>query len=316
MYYNRVVRFLTREKVPERPRTRAYTQRGGQPEVASFRWQIIKGVLRLFGIAALIAATYYLTRLAPVTLVGVSVVGGETISHEMVREQVRGELEGTYFRIVPRAFAYLYPHDRIVEVLEKNERMHNTAVERVSRTELAVTFDEYIPHALWCPDGTPDTRCYFMSADGFAFEEAPPLHGGTFVRHISEGATEVSRGTAIESGKLKSVDAFIARVEEELVFRIASVVYTKAGDIQFFINGGGMILVSGTDDLMESLTNVISVFSSSEFKHIEPGNFKYIDVRFAPKIFVNEELTPVSTTTASTTDVVIEAPTSTKKLPE
>jgi hypothetical protein len=52
---------------------------------------------------------------------------------------------------------------------------------------------------------------------------------------------------------------------------------------------------------------------SEEYRHLKPGNFQYVDVRFDTKVFVNEHIAPLVSTTATSTGVVS---TTTENLPE
>ena len=181
----------------------------------TFKKQLFFGVLRLVGIVVFFVFVYHVTRLSAVTLEEVTVAGGETISHDEIRNRVTDELQGTYFLIIPKRFVVLYPHDRIIAVLEKIPRVHNIEIKRTSLTAIDVTFEEYIPHALWCMSLSEDQTCYFMTDDGYAFAPAPRLNGGTLTRHNIEGMTEISEGTVIDPETLHAIDVFIERVEKE-----------------------------------------------------------------------------------------------------
>ncbi len=282
-----------------RPRGRRDTQH-------TFVWQIVRGVLRLVAIAAVLALLWYLTRLPFFTITDVVVSGGETIAHEEVRAQMLQELQGTYFLIVPKQFTYLYPKDRMREVLSKNARMHDIALTRTDRHTLSVSFKEYVPYALWCGYSASTSPCYFVTEGGYAFAEAPALQGGALPRHVLEGVDEMQVGDMHTEKSLVEIDAFMRRASEELGLRIASILHKKNGDIEFGINGGGAIFVSGKKDLTVAFKNLTSVLASDEFTHIEPGNFKYIDVRFENKVFVNEKLVAESTTTEEVLEALPE----------
>lgn len=278
-------------------------------DVPNFKRQIFWGIFRLVLIVLVGVLMWHVTRLPFFTITEVQISGGETISHDDARALLFNELQGAYFHIIPKHFSYLYPHDRMIDVLKKNPRMHNIVVERTNRTTIAVSFDEYIPYALWCTDASEVPLCYFLTADGYAFAEAPALVGGTLVRHTVEGLGEIDEGAVIDASVLKNIDAFIARAESELGFRITSLRHTKDGDVQLFVNGGGMITIAKGKDFTETFENVKSVMASKDFSHIEPGNFNYIDARFSNKIFVNEEMTPpelMSTTTQEATTTLPE----------
>lgn len=271
-----------------------------RPPERSFRRQIIFGVCSLVFLTLVSGLVYYVTRIPFFTIQDITVTGGETISHEDVRYAVSQELIGSYFLLVPKSFSYTFPKDRIQEVLDGVERIYNVHVERTSRTALSVTFDEYDPFALWCTADIEHPNCYFLDEKGYAFAPAPDLQGGTLVRHVIERLTEPKEDRVIEQKDLERIHAFIQRLEVELSLRVTTVVHKQNTDFEFVVNGGGMILVAG--DTLESVAfdNLKSVLSSQEFKHIEPGNFKYIDVRFDNKVFVNEKIydEPASTTEA------------------
>jgi hypothetical protein len=272
------------------------------PEEVSFKRHIVRGLLSVCVLVILLYGAYYITRLQTFTITEVTVEGGETISHDEVRAQVENELVGNYFALVPKRFSYLYPHDRILEVLTKIPRIHNVEVVLQDRTSIHVTFLEYIPHALWCVYEREDTPCYFITGDGYAFAEAPSLHGGALTRHSIEGLDEIKAGVVIDPAKLSEIDTFIKKIETELGLRVTSIVHKKNTDLEFLVNGGGTILVSSGKDFQTTFENLKSVLSSKEFEHIEPGNFKYVDVRFDNKVFVNEDFsTPGASSTATST---------------
>ena len=271
--------------------------RGRRDTQHSFVWQIMRGVLRLFAIGVVLGLTWYITRFPFFTITEVTVSGGETISHEEIRAHVRSELQGAYFLIVPKQFTYLYPKERVNEVLLKNPRIHDIVLSRADRHTIDVSFKEYVPYALWCGYGASTSPCYFVTEGGFAFAPAPTMQGGALPRHILEGVDELQVGDMHTEKSLPEIDAFMQRASEELNLRIASVLHKKNGDIEFSINGGGVIFVTGKKDLNAAFDNLTSVLASDEFAHIEPGNFKYIDVRFENKVFVNEKIAEESTTT-------------------
>ncbi len=266
-------------------------------KVPNFRRQIFLGFFWLVIVILIITAIWYVTRLSFLSIHIIDVSGGETISHEEVRAHLQDELNGTYYLIIPKRFSYLYPHGRMMEVLEENSRLYNVHVERESLTTLRVSFEEYVPHALWCVKKELNLPCYFLTKNGFAFAPAPLLIGGTLVRHENQSASEIHKETVIETNQLEEIDSFIKRSESELGFRITSLVYTKDGDIQFMINGGGMIMIAKGKDFNETFENVKTVLASKEFSHVTAGNFNYIDARFGNKIYVHEEMQSGSSTT-------------------
>lgn len=262
------------------------------------------GVLRnvLYGVGTIIAIVLlgygirYVTHQESLTLETITVEGGETISHDLVRSKVEGVLKGDYFYIIPYHFAYLYPHRAITEAVNQIPRITNVVVRRISRKELSITFDEYMPSALWCrfKDTPPD--CYFINDAGYAFAKAPLLEGGVLVRHYASGEEEFHEGEVISPAILNSMNIFLNLLNDKIQFRVTDVVHTKDGDIEFYINGGGRVLVSETMNATETFDTLVTILTAKEFTHIKPGNFNYIDLRFGKKVFVNEQLETSTTT--------------------
>lgn len=261
-----------------------------------FWWYCIRGCITLVGVSCILALIYYGTRIQAVQLETILVEGGETVDHEIIRGKVEDLLTGTYLLLIPKRFAFLYPHDRIVEVLSTIPRIHDVTVVRVSPQKLMVRFEEYMPHALLCNSQEGTEPCYFIDTTGYAFEEAPVLLGGTLVRHIQEDLTQIAVGRQIDETALARIDALSQRIETELFFRVREIHYKKNGDIEFYISGGGALYTTADADFDEAFTKIKTILGSKEFGHLEPGNFKYIDVRFDTKIFVNESMGTTSST--------------------
>ncbi len=246
------------------------------------------------------AGIWYGTRLSFFTISTVTVEGGETISHEEIKTVVLNELRGNYFLLIPHTFSYLYPHDEILTKLMNVSRIHDIDIVRTDHNTINVTFSEYTPYALWCNSIEEDKRCFFINDQGYAFTEAPDLHGGVFVRHSVEGKTELGQGQIFTGELIPLVHIFIERLNSELKLRVTDVVHSKDSDITLYVNGGGKILLSEQKDFDETFKNLVSLLEAKEFDHLEPGNFNYIDLRFGNKIFVNEEKETIATSTDET----------------
>jgi cell division septal protein FtsQ len=193
-------------------------------------------------------------------------------------------------KLIPYTFSFLYPKDHIANAITSLPRVKDVHVKRNKR-DISVEFTEYTPFALWCLPHTENSECYFLDETGYAFAPGPQLQGGALARHVREGETELKRGQAFDEGAFSRTHALLARLLHELGLRVTDVLYTEDGDMKLTVNGGGELMLladAGTYD--DAFENLISVLGSEEFRHIEPGNFKYIDLRFGNKVFVNEKL--------------------------
>jgi len=273
----------------------------------SLVWQFVYGGVVMLIVVLLGYGVWYVTRLPTFTLSGVVVSGGETVSDDEVTNVVETELEGTYMLLIPKKFTYLFPKENILEKLNEISRVHNISLEKANRNTLAVSFEEYIPYALWCTDAQTDSSCEFLSASGYAFTKAPPLRGGAFVRHFVEGRVPETGVQLFEESDMERMEALMDGFELELDLRTLAITHTSAGDETYHLSGGGELFVSLQQSAQTTFDNLRSLLESPEYKHVGPGNFQYIDLRFGNRVFINEEVKDdtvleVSTSTASTTE--------------
>lgn len=253
-------------------------------------------VLLLVGMGV---GAWYLTRLPALTIAQVEVHGGVTVDTVALRERIEQVLDARYFFFVPKRFVYTYPHDALVALLEAEPRVARASMMREERT-LSVRVVEHVPIALWCADPGARAGCVFLAEDGEAFDVAPYLAGVVLRRYVTEErAPEV--GVAFASSTfLADTEAFAEALAREHGMRAGSVTRTQAGDVRYRIVGGGEVVVAANAAVEEVFANLDSILGSAEFKHLEPGNFAYIDLRFGNKVFVKESLATTSTSTALT----------------
>lgn len=274
--------------------------------------QIVFGFLLVAVIALMGTGVWYGSRLKALTIENIEVIGGETIDHGQIETIAREELEGAYYRIVPKAFGWTYPANAIKDRIQAIERVKNVHVERSTRRTLAIVFEEYRPFALWCQPTNEgglvlSSECLFLDREGFAFGHAPKLQGGAFLRFSEEGRTPEIGIQAFSGEFVRTTEVFIQRVYDEIGLNIIQVEKSGEEDVTYHIAGGGELKTTLRMTSDETTENLKLVLSSAEFEHIAPGNFQYIDLRYGNKIFVNEELTTgdAATTTATSSDSAV-----------
>lgn len=268
--------------------------------------QIILGVLVVSLVAGLVWSVWYVTRLPGQTISQVVVEPGPTVSTVVVKEIVEETLEGTYAALIPRRFKHLYPQHQIVKEVETIPRIEQAVVER-DGTELHVSFEEYLPYALWCKEALD--YCLLVDEVGYAFEEAPPMVGGSMVRFVNEEAIVALGQTLAKQSALDSILEFTGLLKLNFGFRTRVVTLKSSGDIYYTLQGGAVLRTGFEHTNQETLKNLSTILESEEFKHLEPDNFQYIDLRFGNKVYVNEELfidEVASTTTATSSLELVE----------
>lgn len=253
-------------------------------ESSMLRTQLLIGLALLSVIVLLLAATFYGTRIAALQITDVQVHGGFTIPHSEVRSVVEQELQGSYLKLVPRTFTWLYPKHAIENRLDEIPRLKQSEVSLDGQVAVVV-FDEYQPEALFCNE---DGSCFFVDHAGFAFAKAPSLTGSAFIRYMENGKSVAVKTQAVESRFMDEAQDFSERVAKELDLYVTHIHVLDALDVVYTVSGGGMIKVSQRMSLDETYDNLKTLLQSEGFMHLETGAFQYIDLRFGDKLFVNE----------------------------
>lgn len=269
--------------------------------------QILIGLLVISFVALLITGIWYGTRIEALTINNIEIVGGETIKHSQVREFTEQALTGNYLGVVPKRFAWFYPEDEILTLLQKIERIHDISFEQKNSKSgniLLITFDEYVPRALWCKD-LSDNECLFLDKNGYAFAHAPRLSGGSFLRFVTIDTDHKLHET------VTNIEWFDSLLEiSELLGKqnwyVSKIEFDKIGDAFIHLTEGGELKVSIQNPPTTSVENLLVILSSDEFSHLKPGNFQYIDLRFGSKVFVNEEKVVQIETSTSTVNMEID----------
>lgn len=276
-------------------------------QARSITFRVLVGLFVMFIFAGLAFAVWYVTRLPMFTITEITVDGGKTISHSEIDAIVARELTGNYLALVPHRFTYLYPKERIETALSTEPRMYDVRVGKKDAKTLYVTFKEYIPQALWCGGADDAAPCFFITTEGYAFYEAPPLRGGAFVRHITEGRTPQLRANVFSSSEMERMQLFIDALLREFEFRVSAVVHTIDGDEQYVLSNGGEIRINPNEDTQTTFDNLRSLISSEEYQHLRTDYFQYIDLRFGDRLFVNETDPSISVATSTATSTESEA---------
>jgi len=279
--------------------------RGRRAAIRARRVRALRTVLAVILLGSALTLVWYGTRLEALTISTVTVSGTRTLSAEALTVQVDTLLNGSYLLLVPKRFSYTYPEDALFTTLLEEPRIADVHIDRPMRTHLAISITEHEPHALWCADHAARAGCVFVSSDGTAFAEAPPLTGSVFRRYLAEGRTPEVGVTFVSADYLRATEEFARALAREHGMQVHAIVETRDGDVRYRLRGGGELIVTRDASIQEVFENLDSVLNADSFRHLAPDNFAYIDLRFGSKVFVKEfEVAPAAATLATTTEAV------------
>lgn len=249
--------------------------------------QFLLGLGLFVSIALILTAVWHISRLDSLTITAIEVKGGKTIEAKEVVTVADSILNGTYLGLVPRRFAYFYPEEVLYEAVKKIDRIKDVTITLIDNKTLNVTYDEYVPEALWCA-GSEEERCFFLAEDGYAFGLAPNLSGGSFVRYYSL-EKELEKGISpFMTDDFKATREFV-RLLGETGWYVEKVEIDSVRDVFYTLGGGSELKATLLDDVTKTFSHLMTIRQSEEFTHLVPGGFQYIDLRFGTKVYVNEE---------------------------
>ena len=268
----------------------------------TWKRQVGIGVMLTCIIGLILTGVWYGSRVESLTINTIEVVGGETIARDEVRRLTDELLVGSYYRLVPKQFAFTYPKQTITDRIMRLERVKNVLVERLDGTTLQIVFEEYKPFALWC-ESLESTSCAFLDRSGYAFTMAPELTGAAFIRYVVVDEELETGKQVFDRSILDQATEFTEAASDQLSLNVIGVIQTSVVELEYHLAGGGIIRTSRDVTAQDTFENLLTVLESTQFDHLEPGNFEYIDLRFGNKVYVKEESVEISTSTASATQI-------------
>ena len=274
-------------------RKRTRRSRAVTPGIVLVR-QILVGVALIAFLALVGTAIWFGTRISALTIDTVRVSGGETVPADDVRMIAEAELQGAYFALVPRRFAWFYPEERIEASVRGIERINKASVDR-RRTEIEITFSEYQPAFLWCGNA----ECLFVDTSGYAFETAPLLTGNSFVRYVDPSREPAIGEHAFSAEKALKLESMRSALATHRGFLVTHVEQSAPEELTLRLAEGGALKVSERMPVEEVLANLETVLTSDAFAHLANGAFEYIDLRYGDRVFVNEFGDDTATTSSA-----------------
>jgi cell division septal protein FtsQ len=255
------------------------------------------GFFSVIAVFCLVWSIWSITRLEYFTISEISITGLQSISEDEIKIITTQVLAGEYLKLVPRRFTFFYPEQQIREKITDVPRVKYVTVQRSSTQSIIINIVEYTPFALWCDD-LEGKQCLYVDESGFAYDSSPSLHGGAFLRYRTVGRSPALQTYLTDTEQLESIHFIVNFIENKFKFLVQSIELDVVGDVFLVLPKGSEIKISKRLSTQDTLRNLDAVLSADEFKMLEPGGFNYIDLRFGSKVFVSDEMLPITETIA------------------
>lgn len=273
------------------------------------RWRkvfknILVVVLIVLPITGLLYGVWFISRLPALTISQIEVVGGETVPKDELKKTAEAELQGLYYRIWPKRFAWTYPEEQIKTKLSQLPRVKDVTVERVDGRTIIISFSEYRPHALWC-ERENQAQCFFIDDNGRAFAAAPSLIGSAFLRFVDHEREPSLHADNFGSNLINYAEELVVGLGARFGFGVVYFERIHEDDFFVYLSDGGILKINTTQTATETLDNLSAILSSKEFSHLKGGGFEYVDLRYGNKVFVKEKES-LAKTSSSTDEILTE----------
>lgn len=230
-------------------------------------------------VAFALLVVWYGAHRPEVTIADISISGDSALAASAVEDVARSALAGSYFALVPRANAFVFPKDTLVAAIAHAfPEVAEISVTRSGWTALSISLTERIPVALWCQSDS----CYLMDKDGFVFAKAGN-EKTTFIG-FSGVLTGEPVGQMYLPGDFASFKSFVEEVSSTVRRSPESVLVEENGDVSLAFQEGGALKFVLSEDREAVLANIVSVFGSPGFG--DGKTLDYADFRFGDKVYV------------------------------
>lgn len=212
----------------------------------------------------------------------IDISGSARVPAEEVTAAVREVLEGTYFSILPKSHALLYPKTAIKETLARRFPVFlNVSVSLRSLAAMRIAVREREPYALWC--AAPE-ECYLLDETGFAFAAVEQNSDSRYYR-FEEGTTTPPVGrVVITKDRLILLVGFLEGLGK--LGLDPKSVYLRKGETEVSMRNGVRLIFSETE-AEQALQRLSTLLAQENLfpKQNSLTGINYIDLRYGNKIY-------------------------------
>lgn len=241
----------------------------------------------VFALGLVMCALSYLSQLPSMAIQTIAVHGNARMSAAVVESVAFKKLVGNYLNLFSKRNAFLYPKDEIARDVRALPLIKSADVARDGLTTIAVSVEERIQKAIWCPGSEPSGKaagggngvareCYSVDENGFVFAPAlVGLEGSTDLQFIyRNGLTRPDAASTTAAGPIgghvltppqfKKIDFFmteLAGLSVEPREAILGDSTSSASYMTVALKRGGKLVINTSDDLSAVLGNIAAIIT-------------------------------------------------------
>lgn len=245
--------------------------------LSRFLVYLLAAILMIFALIAIFFIPFF-------RISNIGIEGLAKIPEEEVREKVDENLAQKKFFILPGDNFWLQNSENLVTLIKSNfPSVRTVEIDRDFPRGLTIKIEEYLPWGVLC-HGVVE-KCFWIDADGVAFEEAPEFSGLIVPKIVDKRSDEPRLAKKLLSPELmRLVSYFNERAaNDDLLQSVQFIIDEKDETLRVRTRAGWDIILLESLDPEEAYKN-LRLTLEGEIKN-KVNDLEYIDLRFGNKIF-------------------------------
>lgn len=239
-------------------------------------------MLALMSLGVFVAGLVFLLRLSVVQIKHIEVIGNKIVPSGEITASVQSQLDGFYFKYIPRTNIFFYPRQEILKnITSAYPRFNHVTVDRRAGT-LRIGVVERVPAAIMCT--MPHSAdCYLIDSEAIPYAAAPDFSEKIYVAIYS--ATSTSLGTPFIAQDMLNSLLLFGQGMTKYGLPIKKILLPEGGDTIFVTATGTEVYIRSqtTAGFDTALTNLGLFLDKIKIK-IHP-KLESIDMRYGNSVF-------------------------------
>jgi cell division septal protein FtsQ len=250
---------------------------------------ILKVIFNVLLVVFLTAAAYILFFSSYLQINQLFLGGVEELEYEKVVAEINSNLDGRYFKTIPRNnFILISANNLRDDLMGKFKKIESVELEKKFPGTIAVKIKERKALMLWCSGGP----CYIVDEGGVAYTgadfESQEIKENNLIRLIDKSARPISLGEKVLNPEFVQFTLGIRnKLSKDLGIIILDEYFTKSAvseEIQVKVNEGWDIYFNSQLSIDKSIST-LKLFLDDKIGSEQRSKLEYADLRIEDKVY-------------------------------
>lgn len=216
----------------------------------------------------------------------IDVAGASSVSNANIESDVKAALSGTAWLVVPKDNIFLYPRDKITQMLLNTyPSFESVEVSAQHFDTLSVNITERRALALWCGESlAAASACYLLDGNGVVYAPAANFSGQIYIQYYGSVVGTTTR-QFITPDEFRSLSAFAGAVGQVIEGDAPQEIEVAGTDASVTFASGFVLTFSLADASTDVLERLGVALKTEQFTKHPLSDFAYLDLRFGDKLY-------------------------------